>query len=378
MGKSDARGRIASNWVMIWDPNGVNPYAGEIAAILGRGGYRVVRWIPRRALGTRVVDYCRDIRLLGTNRPADGLIEHIARRTLAPLLFVIVAVVRRDIAVLCWVRGSYEAVLFTAASKLMRQCVLVDHNPIAGRDTGTSSERITRVLRSSVDKRVVHRAAFVPECNRNTVFIPHPRYILWTEQLGIAPRSPRTSADRPDSGLTILLLGAVRPDKGWAEMHRLFEVADPVKWEFVIVGMGRLPEKCAEVISRRGLKATIYLSNAPVDDRAVADAVSQCDVLLAPYVNATASGTVMLAFSSGLPTLAFKSGALADLLVDRAVVEVNDFEGLGRLISRWQATRFETFRISAHELDREVEKRWREVAASGPGHMPRWPAISRR
>ena len=351
--------------VVLWDPNSVNPYSGEIAAILIGGRYEVSRWVSKHSVSSSTVPGCTDVRILAANRSAEGIASHSLRRIIAPLLFAFSAILTRRIVVLCWVRGSYESILFATLLPLARGCVLVDHNPVPDRESSSPFSSVARFLRRSVSVRVVHRRQFVEEGPANAVYIAHPRYAIWTQQLraSVTPASALDQSRLDGSRVRALLLGALRADKGWANMHTMFESIDPGSVEFVIVGVGQIPPDCARIISERSIEVHAHLSDVPLDDNAVVEALNSSDVLIAPYVNATASGTVMLAFSWGLPTLAFSSGELSEILCDRALVETNDFVGIAHLIEEWRLSRFSTYSLSADVLDREVRNRWLDVVA---------------
>lgn len=354
--------------VALWDPNGVNPYGSELAELLARAGMSVSLWLPAKSkLICR--GRSRGYRLLGDSVSTDGPVQHVIRRLTIPLVFVLIATIRREAVVLVWIRGSYEAGVFAAANRLhmLKSLVFLDHNPIVGRNSGSSSKSVMAFLRASTTVNVVHGRSLVTNvhsahADSRTAVIPHLRYEGWVEMLAVRERRVQARLGvAVQNACTVLFVGALRPDKGWQEMARLMAKLDPAHCVISIAGTGTLPEDVDQLLSRRGFRTDLQLSDKSLSDFEIASALVKADVVLAPYPLATASGTVMLAVSAGVPVLGFDSPGISDVLTDSSTVPVGSFEQLGHLVETWRVAPFETHRLDAREYDQLVCRGWVEA-----------------
>lgn len=298
--------------VVVYDPDGVNPYGRELAAQLAAAGHRVTAVIPGdaewRPAGV-------DVRaVLPYNRMGAGSVARQAVRLLRGLL-----VMRRPATqyVVVWTRTRWEEALFALLARTRRVIVIV-HNPGA-RDTGG------RGLRARASTLVVHSPSLVTGVGGPVAVCAHPLYVNWLAWAAPGPRPERT-----DGRLRLLLLGHRRADKGFDLLPAVFaalpgDVRDRV--EVVVCGKGAPPEGL-------GVRVEDRTSRDFVPDRDVAAALVSCDALLAPYTGATQSGTVALAVTAGLPVLGFASGAIAELAGDDGLVPEGDVAALAARIAR--------------------------------------------
>lgn len=353
-----------SERIALWDPNGVNPYGSELADLLAGAGQSVSLWLPAKS---KLIssERSREHRLLGDSVSTDGLVQHVIRRVAIPLVFVLIATIRRESVVLVWIRGSYEASLFAAANRMrmLKSLVFLDHNPIAGRNSGSSSKPVMSFLRASTTVNVVHGRSLVinvpPRAEARTAVIPHLRYGGWVEMLDVTQRRAQSRAGSDvENTCRVLFVGALRPDKGWKEMARLIAELDPAHCVVAIAGTGRIPQDVDQLLSTRGYRTELHVSEKSLSDLEIASALVKADVVLAPYPLATASGTVMLAVSAGVPVLGFDSPGISDVLTESSTVPVGSFEELGRLVETWRLAPFETHRLAAREYDQMVCRGW--------------------
>jgi glycosyltransferase involved in cell wall biosynthesis len=105
----------------------------------------------------------------------------------------------------------------------------------------------------------------------------------------------------------------------------------------------------------------IDVRSEPLPDQDLADALTGCDLLVAPYVAATASGTLLLAMVFDRPTIAFHSGALADVLLPEASVPAGDLESLVGRIRAWREKPFATYRQDASDYQSDALREWVRV-----------------
>jgi len=124
-------------------------------------------------------------------------------------------------------------------------------------------------------------------------------------------------------GATILFFGMVRPYKGLDVLLQAMQtVVSKVQCKLIIAGEFYEPvDKYTEMVSRLGLEPFVELEDRYVPNEQIAALLDRADVLVLPYHNATQSGVLRMAMSSGLPVIASEVGALADEVA-------NDINGL--------------------------------------------------
>jgi glycosyltransferase involved in cell wall biosynthesis len=176
--------------------------------------------------------------------------------------------------------------------------------------------------------------------------VDHPPYYRWVDKYFSGSR-----AERPPSAKTwVLFLGALRNDKGLDHLDELIAGLDPERFAVRIVGTGVLPQATESALRDSPIETDVVVSPEPVADREIARALAMSDVMLAPYVTATVSGTIILACTVGLPTLAYREGAIAEYLVDDAMSLEASPASMLALLEEWSHDRPPTFRRRPAEL----------------------------
>jgi glycosyltransferase involved in cell wall biosynthesis len=156
-------------------------------------------------------------------------------------------------------------------------------------------------------------------------------------------------------------LGALRPDKFTiSEIEHLRDLLADGTDRYRLIAAVRpsvnLPATEPEV------SVLNMSSDQPLSDDTVAKALAQADALVAPYRNATDSGTVMLALSAGLPVLAFETGALGTHLTKESLVPVDDWHSLAKKCTN--AKQMSVSHEWAQDVQNEARAAWRGVIAS--------------
>ena len=276
--------------VVVYDPDGVNPYGRELAAQLA-ARYAVTAVIPADAAwrppGVRVVA------ALPYNGPSSRPSQAV--RLLRGWLTVLRLAATDAQWVVVWSRR--DAWLLSLVARVRRVHVVL-HNP-GTRDT------LSPRLKRAATTLVTH----FPHPGAATC--AHPLYTHWL-------RSYRRDVP-PHDGTRLLLLGADRPDKGGVPS----DLPDDVT--LVVCG------KRAPVT---GANAEDRTSRTFVPDDVLAETLLSCHALLAPYTGATQSGTVALAVTAGLPVVGYDSGAIASLAGREGLVPVGDEAALRDVIAR--------------------------------------------
>ena len=238
--------------------------------------------------------------------------------------------VRGRVLVVCWSWYLPEKLVVALAGLLRGRVILVAHNP-GGRGTRSrSTERIEGFEQKFARRLVVHSALLGDRLPADKVRVClHPPY---SALLQAQPEPERSGG--PD-GSTLLVLGALRPDKGVDQLAEVFdEVAPDVRARLRVHLVGRDPGRGAAAAAALGRLVPVVndMDELGVSDGRLISALSQADALLAFYPGATQSGSAILAMTIGRPVLAFDTGALPEIIRPEFLAPAGDRSAAARLI----------------------------------------------
>jgi glycosyltransferase involved in cell wall biosynthesis len=128
----------------------------------------------------------------------------------------------------------------------------------------------------------------------------------------------QTSLGLPAGQAVLLFFGFVRPYKGLAVLlEALPAVLSALPVHLLVVGeIWGDPSQYLAKIERLGLVGHVTFVNEYVPDERLAEFFEMADVVVLPYLSATQSGVVPLAFSFGVPVIASRVGGLVDAVRD--------------------------------------------------------------
>lgn len=340
---------------LVYDPDPLNPYGRELARLLSS-------LAPTTLYTTTAAEWTpsgvRTRRVLSSNRHRDHLAGAVLLRLTGCLLAVASSVVRRRLLVVAWPRDAWDGFVFTMAARAGLPVVVVDHNPIPERRRTGRAGRTDAALMSAAAAVVVHSeslAAAARTCKNRVVVAAHPAYFGWWNRFrGV--REIRGSR-------RVLFLGALRGDKGADDLAAVvahMSVREPVT--LVLAGRGELP-----VSLNAAADAVAELERmgdaGGCTDEEIASALASADVLVAPYRGATQSGSIILALTAGLPVVAYRSGAIPELIGDDFTTAVGDVEALAACALRAMSVGEQTARLTAQDLDQRARDDWRAIVA---------------
>lgn len=227
--------------------------------------------------------------------------------------------------------------------------VLTAHN-ILPHDAPPESRRIWASIYEAVDAIIVHYQGALDELDALGVdlpkvsVIPHGNYCAiqgLTQHGGDA--MGRRNAARRRLGLSptapvVLSFGLMRPYKGIQYLLPAFASVHKALPEARLILAGRAPDGFASVqadIARLGLDAvTLALPTyLPLQD--AADVFEACDIVALPYVEASQSGVVQLAYAYSRPVVATRVGGIPEAVIDGktgVLVEPRDTDQLAQAI----------------------------------------------
>jgi glycosyltransferase involved in cell wall biosynthesis len=117
----------------------------------------------------------------------------------------------------------------------------------------------------------------------------------------------------------LLFFGFVRPYKGLTYLiDALPRVLEEVEIHLVVAGeFWGDPAPYEQQIQRLGLRQRVTVVNRYIPDEEVAPFLAAADLMVLPYVDATQSAVVPVAFGHGLPVLTTRVGGLPEAVEDR-------------------------------------------------------------
>jgi len=170
---------------------------------------------------------------------------------------------------------------------------------------------------------------FKPDASH--ILVHHPVYETFGKPL------PREDARRRlgiTSEKTLLFFGYVRPYKGLAVLLRALRFAADV--DLVIAGEFYENEETYRQQARNlGIADRVQFVNSYIPFEDVPLYFSAADALVVPYISATQSGVVQIAYNFNKPVIATNVGGLSEVVVDGVtgkVVSPGDDVAMGRAI----------------------------------------------
>ncbi len=316
--------------MVVHNSDGVNPYAAEIASLLTARGADVRLVDPVNSEHRPLPGVDRQRRLpanFGARRLPQAL------RLLCGLSLTIwSATVGRRVLLVAFSRFAVEDLAFAMVAALGRPVVYVVHNPEdRERRTRMSAAARTRLL-SRAQTLVVHSAQLRPglrEADRDrAVVCPHPPYIH-TSSTGQSPL-PLTTERR-----WFAYIGALRKDKGAElvpEIFRRLPAAELGHIGIAICGRGALTPSDWNGLRSQGLEVLDLTSSVPVPQHVMLALLHSKPIVIAPYVAATQSGSVILALTLGCRVIAFDQGAIAEVLGEAGLVPTGDIQAFAAAV----------------------------------------------
>jgi len=227
------------------------------------------------------------------------------------------------------------------------------HNLDPHEESGWAEEWGIRQLIKLADVIHVHDAStaevVAARFGRRTgiAVIPHGHY-LPSYPNAVSRQEARAHLDLPDDAFVFLTLGLMRPYKGLEELIPTFRAL--VGEDIYLVIAGR-PNPESYIGTLAGLAAgdpRIRLLPRFIPPADIQTYFNAADICVLPYRQATTSGTVLLAFSFGVPVIAPAIGAFPSLIqANRGILYVPaQPDGLAQALiqarqTNWEGTRQE-------------------------------------
>ena len=319
--------------VTVHNADGVNPYAGELASLLHRRGLHVTL-VDARNSEHQPVDGVRWCRMLPENFGGGSRSQQLVRllRGLAATLWAGLAT--RDVVLVAFTRFPLEDLVLACLAAVGRPVVVVVHNPVPRKAESRLARAARRALLARATAGVVHaerlRAAVDPLVADRVSVCPHPPYVQTAARH--ATTEPVAAGRR-----WLAFVGALRWDKGIdlvPEVLARVPEQERVRTGLVVCGMGRLPDEVWARLRSLGLEVRDLTSPEPVPEHVLLGVLRQRPTVLAPYVAATQSGSVILALTLGCRVLAFDEGGIPDVVASDGLVPTGDLDALAAAVAQ--------------------------------------------
>jgi glycosyltransferase involved in cell wall biosynthesis len=126
--------------------------------------------------------------------------------------------------------------------------------------------------------------------------------------------------------LEVLFFGRLENYKGIDTLVRAYEILkkENLKIKLTIAGRGKIDKDLENKINELG----IIFKNYWISNEELCQLIENCDVLVAPYKNATQSGMVSVALAYGVPIIATKVGSFSEYIKDGVngfLIDVDDY-----------------------------------------------------
>lgn len=270
--------------------------------------------------------------------------------------------VRRDVVLVAFTRFPVEDLMLACAARLKRPVVTVVHNPVPREIESWLARKCRRALLAASTVTVVHSDRLrdqVDEIGRNKVRVcPHPPYVDTT----VAP-VPKLELD--PARRWVAFVGALRWDKGIDLVPEvLAQVPAEVRRQMgvVICGRGRVPEGFWQRLTDLDYAVLDLTSANPVPPPDLMLGVLRCrPLVLAPYVAATQSGSVILALTLGCRVLSFDRGGIPDVLSDDGLVPNGDKGAISAALAAWRGG---TARVSLNAWEAQAIEAWSKTVSA--------------
>jgi glycosyltransferase involved in cell wall biosynthesis len=162
----------------------------------------------------------------------------------------------------------------------------------------------------------------------------------------------------PDTSLTFLFLGHIRPYKGISELIETYQQLDQRDTCLAIAGKVYDAEMAEQLQQKASDDDNIRFFPGFVPDDQIQVYMNACDVVVFPYRRILTSGAVILAMSFGKACIAPRIGCIGEILSDTGafLYDVNDSQGLSQALQLAMEYRTELGKMG--ERNRQTANQW--------------------
>jgi glycosyltransferase involved in cell wall biosynthesis len=255
-----------------------------------------------------------------------------------------------DVLVLQWWVPYWTPSLATIAGLIKRntriKIVFICHNVVPHEGGGVIDRRLALTVLRRGDAMIVHseqdRLRLLALLPKATVYkAAIPTYAPLTQQVPAAARRDlRAELGIPEGAPVLLFFGFVRPYKGLEYLiQAMRSVRERIDARLLVVGeFWTAPEFYQRYADEFKVSDAITIVNRYVSNEELQPYFDTADVVVLPYVSATQSAVVQLAFGFGKPVITTRVGGLHEVVEDGVnglIVPPQDERALADAIVRY-------------------------------------------
>jgi len=255
-----------------------------------------------------------------------------------------------DLLLLQWWVPYWTPSLTVISSLLKRppatKIAMICHNVLPHDGGGVIDRRLAMTVLRRADALIVHSE---PDRYRARALLPHARIVkaflptyepILTNAASAVNAALRHQWQVPDQRRILLFFGFVRPYKGLEYLiQALAQVRQQLDVHLLVVGeIWGSPAYYQRYAAEFGVTEAITFVDRYVSNEELPAIFSTADVVVLPYVSATQSAVVQLAFGFGKPVITTNVGGLPEVVQDGVtglIVPPQDAHALAQAIVRY-------------------------------------------
>jgi glycosyltransferase involved in cell wall biosynthesis len=254
-----------------------------------------------------------------------------------------------DVLILQWWVPYWTPCLTAIASMIKHnttiKIIFICHNVLPHEGGGVIDRRLALTVLRRSDALIVHSEqdrhrllALLPHAR--VVKAHHPTYADLARQSNVAPANLRRQIGLPDDKPILLFFGFVRPYKGLEYLiQALHLIRKQIDVHLLVVGEFWTAQEFYERYADEfGVRDMITIINRYVPNEEIGPFFETADVVVLPYISATQSGVVQLAFGFNKPVITTRVGGLYEVVEDGVnglVVPPQDERSLAEAVVRY-------------------------------------------
>lgn len=211
----------------------------------------------------------------------------------------------------------------------------------------------------------------------------HPTYNAFKMQ-DMTKEEARRILGIKDDERVLLFFGYVRKYKGLDSlleaMPKIIENEGDARYRLMVVGdFGESLDEYMAKIDSLGIRDHLDIHDGYIPNKDIEKFFAACDVVMLPYLSATQSGIVQIAFGFEKPVIATNVGGLPDVVADNIsglLVEPNDPPALADAVDRMfsagmleklhEGVKKESYRFSWDRMSEIIEELFERYKKRGP------------
>ena len=265
----------------------------------------------------------------------------------------------------------FTSMTFLSLANLLRFRIVWTAHNVLPHETITSNDlAVRRKIARVADAVIVHSSSTLPALAAagipvsEAAVIPHPSYVGRYPQTATREEG-RAALNLPIDAAVCLFLGRIEPYKNVPALIDAFTVVakELPNAQLVIAGACRdlsLQSQLTSMLEPVDRASSVIRR---ISDAELTNFFQAADVVACPFLDVTTSGSALLALSFGVPIVAPRIGALADLPDDVGFFyEPNEVDGLAAALSRALGSPDDVAKKAQHAYDYALSMTWARAA----------------